>query len=454
MIYLSIILLGVILSLSGILTFIRIFTISKKLLESHSRLESNILDDTYPQVLLFIPVLREERILKKALINFSRLKYPKEKLKIIIVTTQKEFDRSHLGPNSITIAKETIMMLNNVSRAELFMHVHYPYSYGVKSDQLNYAILQLQNRCQDLFSDTTYIGVYDIDSSVPENILRLLARDASSNNFPNVYQQPTTYLKNYLSLGDTVDNLLSRSFALMQTAYSISYESYNFLKQSELLKNKSNNIFRHKMRYCIGHGLFVKWPYLKRLRLFPTPIEDTRLGHVISYLKEDIKILPAFDTVETANGTVNKIMQASTWSWGEAMFLEDFKIAKTIDKVPDTMGIWLAAYNFYRNLIWIGKGPALVLVVGWMIWTGHFILALVTIFLVVYLRISAVIMVSNRLQKLSVGNLYKFRLSDLMLVLCAPIEFTIMSVGPIIGFFRFLFLESFRKQPNLYKTER
>lgn len=414
--------------------------------------KSSFSKDLLPNLVVVIPVLGEAKVLREALLNFSRLQYPPEKLKIVVVTTEKEFEHDCVSPNSIEVVREEIPRINKNLGREIFLHIHYPLNDGVKSDQLNYAITQLNHLYPTFFDEKTYIGIYDIDSLVPQNTLILLARDSIQNNFPNIYQQPTLYFKNFAALGNHVDGFLSRSFAFLQTTYAISYEAYNLFKQSEILK-KNLPFFSYKMRYCIGHGLFIRWPYLKRLGFFPTPIEDTRLGHIVSYLKEDIRLLPIFDTVGIAKGVRESIKQASTWFLGEALFIEDLRIARKIKPVNNLYGFWLSFYKGYRNAVWILKGPILSLLILWSIVTRQFLL-IALILLSVYLPIICFSSKIKSWEKFSAGHFYKFKIKNLVLVLFIPLEAFLMSIGPLIGFFKFCIWRITAKKPTLYRTEK
>jgi hypothetical protein len=443
----------VLIFLQSIISGIRIVKIGHVLSEHLKTLKRGFYapENSFPNIILIVPVFREEKILKKALQNFSSLQYPSKKLKIVIVTTEREFEHGPIYPNSVEKTRTEIPILNTMCGYEKFIHIHYPLKNGVKSDQLNYAITELERTHHTFFSERTYIGIYDIDSRVSKDTLMLLASDSINNEFPDVYQQPSLYFNNFRS-HKNLNGFLSNSFSFIQTAYALSYETYNFLKQSTLIKTNAP-FFRYKMRYCIGHGLFVRWPYLKRLNLFPTPIEDTRLGHIISYLKEDIRILPVFDNAGVAKGIWESIMQTSTWFLGEALFIEDLKIARKIKPIRGFFGFWLIVYKTYRNALWILKGPMFLTLLILFFITGHFLLAGAIIFSVFFPILSFCITAKIYRTKTE-ETFYKFKIRDIFLVLFIPIEFILMSLGPTMGFFRFCMWRIIKKQPILYRTEK
>lgn len=438
--------------LQSIIAGMRIIATGYSLSRHLKRLDTSTAPDLSPNICILLPVLREEKIINAALQNFSRMHYPKEKLKIVVVTTEREFENGHIHPNSIEETQVELPKLNAACGYEKFLHIHYPFQTGVKSDQLNYALAELEHLSPAFFDEKTYIGVYDIDSTIPADTLALLASDATQNDFPNIYQQPSLYFKNFNVHDNGIHGFLSRGFSFLQTTYAFSYENYNFLKQSELLK-KNAFFLRYTMRYCIGHGLFVRRDYLKRLGLFPTPIEDTRLGHIISYLKEDIRLLPVFDTIGVAHGIRESIRQASVWFWGEALFVEDIKIARKVMPVDPLFGCWLMFYKTYRNALWIFRGPVFALLFLWTLATGHFLLALMTL-LSIFIPIICFYSKMKLWETMSEKRFYTFRTRDLALILFIPLEFVVMSMGPLLGFFKFSLWRLTKKLPETYRTEK
>lgn len=440
--------------LQSVVSGVRIIATGRSFFKHFTRLQKSPAPapDLFPNICIFLPVLREEKTIAAALQIFSQIRYPKEKLKIVVVTTEREFENGHIHPNSIEETRIELPKLNAACGHEKFLHIHYPFRTGVKSDQLNYALMELEHLFPTFFDEKTYIGVYDIDSTIPADTLALLASDAIQNDFPNVYQQPSLYFKNFDVHENGIRGSLAHSFSFLQTTYASSYENYNFLKQSELIK-KDAFFFRYTMRYCIGHGLFVRRDYLKRLGSFPTPIEDTRLGHVISYLKEDIRLLPIFDTVGVAQGVWESIRQASVWFWGEVLFVEDIKIARRVGQVNPLFGCWLMAYKAYRNTLWIFKGPVFALVFLWTLATGHFLLASMTLFSI-FIPIIFFHSKMRLWETMAEKRFYKFKTKDLTLIIFIPLELILMSMGPLLGFFKFFIWRITKRLPKTYRTEK
>lgn len=408
--------------------------------------------DNWPLIIILIPALREGAVVGQTLQSFADIRYPRTKLRIIVVTTEREFEGSFNNKkNTITIAKEKIEELNAANQHKFLHHIHYPYRHGAKAYQLNYAIAQLQILLPNYFADQTYIGVYDADSITPDNTLEMLAKDAVMHGYPSIYQQPTFYFNNYKTLPLNFNGLLSKSFSWLQSAFALYHEANLFITQWENKKELT------RMEYCVGHGMFVRWPLLRRIGLFPTPIEDTRLGHIASYIGEKIKILPAFDSVNVATGTRPQIKQFSVWFTGEAFVIEDLKIAGRIMPDSSPRMAWLAIYKIYRNTVWVTRAFLLFAIIIMLIITHNYLLAFLTVFSYLYLPLLVLYLDMPAIQALTAKGQQKFYrniFQTVGVVLVAPIEFLIMSIGPLFGLFNFLAHRLARRNLYLPKTER
>ena len=439
---------------SGIVNALRLHISVRHLGKQHTALQRAQIheSDSWPNIIILIPALREGETIRQVLQFFSHLRYPRTKLKIVVVTTEREFESAfNSKKNTVSIAEEKINELNTASQDKLFYHIHYPNRHGVKADQLNYAIEQLQILLPNYFNDQTYIGVYDADSITPDNTLEILAKDATINGYPNIYQQPTFYFNNYKTLPLNLNGLLSKSFSWLQSAFALYHEANMFIAQFGDKKRLM------RMEYCVGHGMFVRWPLLKRVGLFPTPIEDTRLGHIASYIGEKIKILPVFDSVAVTTGIKSQIKQSSVWFTGEAFVIEDLKIAKRILPDLSSRQIWLAIYKIYRNIVWITRAFLLFAVIIMLVITHNYILACLTGFLYLYLPLLIMYLDMPSIQTLTAKGRQKFYrniFQTIGIVLVVPIEFLIMSIGPALGLFNFLAYRITKRNLYLPKTKR
>jgi hypothetical protein len=396
--------------------------------------------DQAPRIIILIPLLREQATVAETIDRFSKFAYPGNKLIVALITTEREFEKNTPRPNTIDILEAK---LDNPEFSKRFIHVHYPHARGVKSDQLNYALRELQKTHRQAFSANTYIGVYDADSFSPANTLEVLAKKIQRNGYADIFQQPTLYLKNRKNFKG-FPGLFTRSFSWIQTAYAFYEENFNLASY----KPRSTR----KLLYAVGHGIFIRWETLQSVNYFPTPIEDTRLGHVFSYLGKEFQILPVFDVVESAPGILTRIKQASVWFLGVSLFLKDMKLAEQYGKIDYPRAYSMAAYRFYRNAVWSTRAFLLWAVA--MMVLDHPAISVLAV--IVYLLIPVIYLMTNisGFNKVSANRIENLDARDWLSLIVAPVEFVFMSTGPLMGLLkRFIFRVT--DERVLYpKTER
>ncbi len=407
--------------------------------------------------IILLPVLREEKIIKTTLEHLGSFKYPLSKLKIIVITTQRELieKKPVSSQNTIEIVKKVIPLINYRLNKKVFFHFHYPFTFGGKADQLNFALKKLKKENPRVFKNRfTYIALYDADTISDPYILQILAKDAKENNYPFVYQQPVIYLKNYNLLPSTINGYLMKSFALLQTRYSLGYEMPMFLNSPKNIKRRMG-----KMMYCLGHGLFVRADFLEKIGFFPTPIEDTRFGHILSYLRCEIKLLPSLAITEVPKKFKQLLNQESVWFIGESYFLKDYKIARNLQKIDKIWALSLIFYKFYRNFLWATEGlifGGIILIAGFLSYK-IFLLPLIIGFLIYTYFCCYFLLVSYK--KISYLSNYRIEFypckKDYFLTLFfLPLVVFLLFLGPQLGFIRFLKAMFAGKRPFIPKTPR
>lgn len=434
---------------SGIIHSLRIWRVSLYFKSIRQRLSNEApAESEYPDIFLLVPLLRESDVLDGMFSWLSELRYPAEKLKIVLITTEREYETGRVA-TSDTVAEvqsrvRDLMALGN----QKFLHLHYPYTQGVKSNQLNFALRKLRDLIPARFNDKTYIGIYDADSITPPDVLDILARQAIYERYQNIYQQPTWYFKNHNRLPSSIAGQLAASFAWLQSAFALYHEAYLLIRQAD-------KKVLTKMEYGVGHGLFVRWPFLEMVGLFPSPIEDVRLGHIASYLGEKLHLLPVFDTAEVAVGIRRQIQQSSVWFTGEAFVAEDLRIARRISPVPVVHALRLLSYKLYRNAAWICRPFFLATAALVTAYTGNVAAAILVLLIYLYLPLLTLWVLNVRFRHFAAIQQRTERMSPSVCALgLAPAEFLIMSLGPLLGLIRFTEFRLKLGRLNLAKTER
>lgn len=264
---------------------------------------SEIADD-FPSIIIALPVLREQAVLKQSLGFFSKLRYPKEKLKILVITTQKEIvekklntkrlsilakdlsrDLSgeqvlekHLGlfprnqlfqiiqkagelnknevlpfleneyqntSTTVDLAREYCRQLNTKLGKKIFVHVHYPEKTGVMAHQLNFATQNLEKFIGRFNSKETFLGVYNADSNPNLDALFCLGCDyccSKNNQPPKAYQQVAAYVKNFYQYPKTLRGHFLKASSLIQTRWGLGRELPMVRKHWEFWSKKETNI--------------------------------------------------------------------------------------------------------------------------------------------------------------------------------------------------------------------
>lgn len=220
-----------------------------------------------PEIVIVIPVLREQRVIAEAFSIFSKLRYPKNKFRVIIITTKKEVKEKkqsaeklhilardimkeislekilekYLGlfpkdklkelvqegrrirnqkkiyqflkteynnfPTTIKLVEKLVPKFNNKMGWNCFYHLHYPRTYGVMSHQLNFAAKNFKKILKrEIKPECIYFGVYNADSAPNLKTLELLGANAAA-----YYQKNKKYPEVYQQIAAYVKNIGSYS---------------------------------------------------------------------------------------------------------------------------------------------------------------------------------------------------------------------------------------------------
>jgi len=403
-----------------------------------------------PQIILLMPVLREQKLIKSTLKYLSEINYDLNKIKIVIITTEREIvENEEEKKTTIEIVKELVPELNKKLGISLFHHLHFPGNKGVKSDQLNYALSVLQNKNPNLFQKkNVYIGIYDADSRSNKDLLKILAKKAEGDNFPIAYQQPMAYLENYYKLPFSLSGFIMKAFALFHSRYSLGYETSLFLNKNQKFG---------KMVYCLGHGLFIRADFLVKIGFFPSPIEDTRFGHICSFLGQKINFLPSLATTKVTDKISTLVKETSVWFVGQNYLLEDLKIAKRIKNISVFQWIVPLMHRLFRNFIWLSEGLFLIvgIILAFVIKSWFMSILLFSgIFFYIHLPSFYLIWNSKKITKLSGEFSQPIKpMAYIYNLFFLPIAVLLYSVGPQLGLVKLL-KKYFTGEITLPKTER
>lgn len=256
------IVLTIILGLYALRGIIALLTTFKR--KSYIKKIQNIEVKEYPQICVLLPALREQSIVNKTYDTFKNLNYPKDKIKVVFVTTQREeFEYEQKGE----IVKTTNQLIEEKLKTDMvenYMHIHYPYEKGNKSSQLNYAIDELFKN--NVINDETYIGVFDFDSEPQSELFNDVAKVKQLYN-ADVLQPVPLFLKNVKDIAKN-NKAFVFTHSMFQNVRAMGIETFRLL-----VKGKR----RITPLYCMGASCFIKTRTLLDCDKFPL-VDDIQLG--------------------------------------------------------------------------------------------------------------------------------------------------------------------------------
>lgn len=267
--------------------------------------EENILNESnYPLIFLCIPALRENSVISDTILYMLTLNYPKDKLKIIITTTEKEnvqkierrksinqiakdlsnkislddLKSKYLGifpgiafpyiydryngksiseilpeldeyydkyPTTMSIVEELKSKINSSNNTELVLHFHYPNNNRTVSDQINFTvdeIIKSQPPTDSIFA------VYNADSRPNVNTLMDAIRAFTSykkmfGREAKIVQQSSIFTLNYNLFPKSFSGYILRAASIYQTRWTLIHELFMFRSQAELVIRPITSLF-------------------------------------------------------------------------------------------------------------------------------------------------------------------------------------------------------------------
>src|SRR6266849_5201736 len=290
---------------------------------------------------ILIPIYREAAVIKACVEYFDKLtRYPN--VLIYYVTTEKE------GGNSDTVAT-----LKQMAERYKFLHLHYPETDGFKAHQLNWAIEQILASCDSADYQTTFFGIYDVDSRPEVEVIKTILYGKDP-----VYQQPSIYLENYTRITS-----LQKAGALLQT-------KWEFCGNIPVLRDYQRCFQQNQpitsLPHCTGHGLFIRADVLKEAGLLDTVTlaEDLEFGYRSAFRGIPVTLLQEADYTQYAPTFPATIRQTSRWFSGEMnlyrYYMNEKKHSNEM-KLKGRLFEWLVLKRYYTTLKWAFGAPLIYL---------------------------------------------------------------------------------------------
>ena len=310
-----------------------------------------------PQFIVVITVLWEQHTLRATVESLLRSSYNADGLRVVIVTTEKEFIKSF--PISVSSTVDLAKQLQEQHPYRVF-HLHYPKCVGAKAEQMNYAI-------DWILTDTTqndrdvFVAFYDADSRPHPETFQVVAGLSLDRN-QRVFQQSSIFFQNFKELREeqgAISGSVLQANAILQTRWTLTHEIPRILRQSYALHHWHRRMF---LSHCVGHGLFLRKDLLREVRRMPTKTmtEDLFLGFVLSLRSEPIQAIPVLESADMPRSISAAARQKYVWYFGP---LDHLAYARHVlqDKLCSAP-TWLTFSFALRGLV-----PALAwLLSGWM----------------------------------------------------------------------------------------
>ena len=309
---------NIVLIIIGILIIrvaVSIYNIKKSLIFlSRYKSYPKFFPDNLPYIVIVIPVLLEQRIIEETVKYFSSMDYPREKIKVLMITTEKEYSiKSDYKESTINLLEKLKKKYPQIKT------LHYPTIDGCKSDQLNFAAEEFEELYPDLDPANTFFAIYDADSRPNKKSLKVFSWSLQENPTCNVFQQSAIFLKNYeyLNRKSLIERLFLKSATLEQNRFTLAYEIPRILRKYNYSKTHKGILSPITYAHCVGHGLIIRLSFLKKIK-FPTKFypEDMFYGFILNSLKEPIVPIPALDTSEMPVSCKRLFIQRAFWFLG------------------------------------------------------------------------------------------------------------------------------------------
>lgn len=286
-------------------------TVRRLVLHKNLATAAEVPEARFPQVIVLLPLYKEQILVPQLLEHFAGLEYPRDRLKVVFITTEKE--RGSTGQTT----KQVLETLLRMRSAAHFVHLHFPAAHRFRAAQLNFAVRSLLPPAPH---EETYVGVYNADSLPDKDTLLILARDAclqrlATGSLPPAYQQGATYF--------VPGRYGKRCFAMHSAAaFQTVYTFAHYLRRLWAAERGSGEGVRRLRKGIpvtfLGHGEFIRLDVLLDVGMFPdfAYADGLLLGWLIAFAGYPIRVLPALDHCEVPRGLCALIRQHTAWFAG------------------------------------------------------------------------------------------------------------------------------------------
>ncbi len=273
-------------------------------------------------VLILIPVLREQSIIKATINHFVKMQLDNINLFLVIAGTNRENNLDKLS--TLEVVDEWI----NQYRFLLPSNINVDYceandEHGDRATQLNYAVNYVKKNKKIKTLD--FIGVYDADSLPSEKTLQEVVFNFTSDSALGACQQPVHFALAANTMAQKKENPILIANALYQSTWTAISELPMWIKYS----NRKNNKLSKRHLYLIGHGEFLKECLYDKFQFPEYEITDgIQLGYRLGMSNVKVKPLHEFCNDDVPHKISAVIKQHKRWFGGCMNFKSSYDWTK------------------------------------------------------------------------------------------------------------------------------
>lgn len=392
-------------------------------------------------ILILIPVLREQAVIIKTMNHFRQLQIEGIGLYIAIAGTIRE-----KKVDGTLSTKEVVSeWINTHKRSNIENDVQYYFfeandQMGDRATQLNFAVNE--------FITTTgvkidLIGVYDADSLPSANTLCSVIHSYEIDGKLVACQQPVQFVDAANEMSKSKANPVLVANAIYQSTWSMIRELPSWIKYYEH-SLKSHRLYKRNV-YLIGHGEFLTYEQYLKFKFPEHEVTDgIQLGYRLSMSNKPIKPILDFCSDDVPHQVGQLIQQHKRWFGGCMRLIEAYSWSKNNFS---TKAVWQLLDGFWSQFCWAWASLICIffLAVG-AIYDWQTLGTVLAVLVLVYCYVIPALAHNFLPAKINV------RLIDW---LCLPIAIAIKGIGPNL-----YFLETFinkvllKKKVTYQKVER
>lgn len=447
-------------------------------------------------ILIFIPVIREQNVIEKTLEHFKNLNTDNIGLTVAIIGTKKEIverkmrrenlEKIYTTLNLVSdnelfnilngyfkdINKEQIVKVKSTITLKEFCNIYdretstgdvvcnwinknndtdikfewieSPNIEGDRASQLNYGVKNY------LTSQSSYdiLGVYDADSLPEKNVLCEISV-AFDDKEIHACQQPLHFIDFYNENNKRGNSSLLSASSLYQTNWSLIKELPNLIKYSKY--NRREKPYLRNL-YLNGHGEFFRVDVIKKFNGFPTEVitDGVQIGYRLSMCNFNIKPIKSWCSDDMPTSNKQMITQHSRWYGGCNRIYDAYKWSKSFNSSLKNNSLAQYIDGVHMQFLW-AFAPIVTLIgflLSFNIENKYFKYSIISLYLLSLLTYNYIVPL------VGLKTVFKDIKYDIKVVLLLPIAPILKCIGPQLYFLQIFKKKIFKKDIIFSKVER